>query len=250
MIAYKIPPGRDGILCALFESFTAKEKPVAVFCGHYQEAFDCRVKIIKVLPKNAERVRNGLLKCGGISLLSKLFYVLRSGEDIKESVIFNAAYACLAARKDLTENYADPNMLALYELSSKISFEAHRMKGFLRFQKTVSGVWYGHFTPDNNVIDLIAPHFQKRFPKERFVIHDLSRRLVTLYDGKSIVTAEAPENTTIFLGEDEVELQNLWRTYFDAVTLEGRDKRKIQDGFLPKRYRTNMDEFLCRDRFF
>lgn len=244
MTAYKIPHSSDGLFCALFESFTLNEKPVAVFSGYYQPSFDCKVKTIPILKNNAERVKKGIIKCGGISLLSMLSYALRSSDDFSETVIFNAAHKCLSARKNVLDNYKDADIVLFYELKNKISYEAHRMLGFIRFEKSQSGIWYSHIEPDNNIVDLVAPHFRGRFPDEKFIIHDVKRNILCVYDGKDISTFASDTPITVYLDEDEIEFQNLWRTYFDSVNITERKNKKLQDGFLPRRYRKHMSEFL------
>lgn len=243
MIAYKIPSTEEGILCALFESFTLKEIPIAVFSGDFQPTFDCRVKSIAILPNNAARVKKGIIKCGGISLLSALFYVLRSSDELKETIIFNAARKCLAARKNILDNYKDPDILRFYELKTKISFETHRMLGFIRFEKSEQGIWYSQIEPDNNIVDLVAPHFKRRMPKERFIIHDVKRNIYTIYDGVNLLTFKSDKPVTVFLDESEIDFQNLWSTYFKSVAIKERKNKKLQDNFLPRRYRKHMSEF-------
>lgn len=244
MIAYKISKEKDAIFCALFESFTLKERPIAVFSGAFQPSFDCQVKTINYIKNNAERVKKGIIKCGGISLLSTLIYVMRSSDDLMESIVFSVAHKCLSARKNLTDNYSDPDMLAFYELKTKISHEVHIMTGFVRFEKTLSGVWYSHITPDNDIVDLIAPHFKKRLPNEKFILHDTKRNILTAYDGKNLITLKSDKPVTVYLDKDEIEFQNLWQTYFDYAPVFERKNLRQQANFLPHRYRRNMSEFL------
>lgn len=244
MIAYKISNDFDGIFCALFESFTMKEKPIAVFSGSFQPSFDCSVKVIESNPYLSERVKKGIVKCGGISLLSTLFYGLRSNDDLKETIVFNAAYKCLQKRKNILDDYSDTDILAFYELKSRISYEVHRLSGFIRFEKSASGIWYAHFSPDNDVVDLIAPHFKTRFCNERFVLHDVKRNKLTIYNGKELLTFTSDEPVYVYLDKDEIEFQKLWQSYFNSVTIKERKNLKMQNNCLPRRYRKNMIEFL------
>lgn len=244
MIAYKISPTIEGIFCALFESFTIKEIPQIIFSGDFQPSFDCKIKTIKNIDENVLRVKKGIIKNGGISLLSAIFYVFRSSDELKETIIFNAARKCLSARKNLLDDYKDPDILAFYELKTKISFEAHRMLGFVRFEKSKGGVWYANISPDNNIVDLLAPHFNKRFPKEKFVLHDDKRHLLCICDGKNTMTFKSQEPITVYLDDDEVEFQNLWRVYFNSVSIKERKNQRLQDNYLPRRYRKRMTEFL------
>lgn len=243
MIAYKFDGSRDGLLCCLFESFVKKEQPCALYADDFQLSIDTVIKIIETNEQNAERVRKGIIKCGGITLLSELFYALRSNDDRKYTVIFNVAYRCLKERRNVLEDFADENVLLHFELRRKISNEVHRMTGFLRFEELASLCIYAHFEPDNDIIDLVAPHFTKRLSNERFIIHDTKRNLLALYDGNRIQIIQNDRPVVAYLSENEAEFKKLWHTYFNSVSIKERKNPRLQDNYLPRRYRKNMSEF-------
>lgn len=244
MIIYKIVDSPQGLFCALFESFTLKEKPIAVYSKAFQPYFDCRVKQIDISLPNAERVRKGIIKSGGISLLNDALYVLRSDDELKETIVFNVLYKCLSARKNMLDNFSDPDILAFYDLKSKIANEAHLMLGFLRFSKTQNQIYYAEFRPSNDVLELICPHFKRRFKNEKFIIHDTKRNLMGAYNGKELIIFKSDYPITIHLDKEEIEFQNLWKNYFNSVNISGRKNLKQQDNYLPRRYRADMVEFF------
>lgn len=243
MIAYKFDGTKDGILCCLFESFTKKEQPFAIFSSDFQPSFDTTVKEIETNSENAERVEKGIVKYGGITLLSELFYILRSNDPTKETVIFMVAKRCLEERKNIISDYKDTNVLSHFELRRKIGLEAHRFKGFLRFEELLDGCMYAHFEPDNDIIDLVAPHFAKRFSNEKFVIHDTKRNLLALYYKNQIKIIQNDQPVVAYLSKDETEFKALWQTYFKSVSIKERKNTRLQDNYLPRRYRKNMSEF-------
>ncbi len=243
MIAYKFDGTKDGLLCCLFESFTKKEQPFAVFSSDFQPSFDTIVKEIETNSENAERVSKGIIKYGGITLLSELFYILRSNEPTKETVIFMVAKRCLEERKNIISDYADINVLSHFELRRKIGYETHRFKGFLRFEELADGCMYAHFEPDNDIIDLLVPHFAKRFSNEKFVIHDTRRNLLALYYNRQTRIVKNDKPIIAYLSKDETEFKNLWQTYFKSVAIKERTNPRLQSVYLPHRYRKNMPEF-------
>jgi len=243
MIIYKCDRARDGVLCCVFESFLKKEQPVAVYSCDFQPMLGATVKDIKTEDEKAQRVRNALIKSGGIGLLSELFLPLRSFDETRETVIFNVAKRCINEKRNVLTDYTDPNVLSHYDMTKKIRNEVHRMHGFIRFSECFGGL-YAHFEPDNDIIDLVAPHFAKRFSSERFILHDTKRNLLTFYDGKSIKTTKASGAVTVHLTEDEEKFRSLWKTYFHSVAIETRKNTRLQDGYLPRRYRKNINEFL------
>jgi probable DNA metabolism protein len=168
---------------------------------------------------------------------------LRSYDETKETVIFNLAVRCIKERRNVLTDYTDPNVLAHYDLCKKIGNEIHRAHGFLRFKQCIGGL-YANFELDNDIVDLVAPHFAKRFSGEKFIIHDIKRNLICAYDGKSLQTIKNDGPVSVFLTEDEKVFDSLWKTYFKSVNIESRKNLRQQANFLPRRYRKNMNEFL------
>ncbi len=243
MICYQFDGTKSGLLCCLFRAFSKKEEPIAVFSSSFQPSFNTQVILIETDEEIALRVRNGIKKSCGISLLSTVFYCFRSCEDIKETVMFNVLKKCLKAKKNLTDNFADPDVLLLFDLTKKISSEVHRLKGILRFEEVESGGWYSHVEPDNDVIDLIAPFFKARFLGEKFIIHDVKRNLIVCCDGVNILKATLDTSLTVYLSSEEFNFKTLWKTYFNSVNIAERKNTKLQDNQLPRRYRKHMTEF-------
>ncbi len=241
MIAYVFDGTKEGLLCCLFESFTQKEKPFLVTSSSFQQSFDLTVKEIKTDIKNSQRVEAGLKKCGSITLLTKLFYVLRSFDSNKETVIFNVAYKCLEARKNIILNYADSDVLLFNDLYKKISYEVHRFKGFLRFQELSNGVLFAVFEPDNDICDLLAPHFYQRLGCP-FIIFDNKRKKASICDGSQIYTKNIENKFTIYLSENEYDLENLWQEYYESVNILERKNLKQMYGYMPKRYYKHLPE--------
>lgn len=244
MKAYNYDGTFDGLLCCIFRAFTEKEQPYVVYSDNFQPSFDTQIIAIKTDEDQAARVASGIRKNCSISLLSTFSYAMRSGDGLKGTVIFNAIKKCLEAKKDLTSNYADYDMLAFSDLTKRISFEIHRLKGFLRFEECEGGGLYAHITPDNDICDLIAPHFKSRFPTQQFIIHDVKRNKMVLYDGKELHKIALSTPVTMYLSSAEKNFQSLWKTYFNSVNIKERKNERLQDHYLPRRYRKNMNEFL------
>ncbi len=242
MLIYKCDGTAEGVSCCLYDSFVNKRVPEAVYSGSFQPSFDTEVVNIATDKAIAERVRRGIAKCGGIWLYSELFLPLRSYDGLRESVTFSVARRCLEERRSVVTDYTDANVLYHRDLCEKIRKEVHRIHGFLRFSECVGGL-YAHFEPDNDIVDLVAPHFAERFPSEKFIIHDTKRNLLAVYDGKSLKTVVNDYPVTVYLSTEEENFRKLWKTYFSSVNIESRKNEKLQNNYLPRRYRKNMTEF-------
>ena len=134
-----------------------------------------------------------------------------------------------------------PEVRRIAELSDQVGSERHRLSGFLRFQETDDGVFYAPCSPDNDVIDLLLPHFVARFKNARFVIHDVSRKIAGIYNGNEWLVS--PVGTAdIVLSENEESFSALWKKYYHTVYIPARKNTRQMKGYMPVRYWKFMPE--------
>ena len=65
--------------------------------------------------------------------------------------------------------------------SRKVGFEAHRFLGLVRFQE-FKGILYAAIEPTYNILELIGNHFKARLTNEKWVIHDVKRKIGIVYE--------------------------------------------------------------------
>jgi probable DNA metabolism protein len=111
--------------------------------------------------------------------------------------------------------------------------EAHRFLGLVRFAE-LKGALYAPLEPRADILELLAPHFARRLPGERWALHDVGRRKALIHEGGRILPAEAPGEP--LPAEEDEALRRLWRTYFDAIRIEHRVNPRLQKRFIPERY--------------
>lgn len=144
--------------------------------------------------------------------------------------------------------YSEPFVLKIRELSRRVGFEAHRFNGLLRFVEKKPFL-YAEFEPDNDILELIAEHFSDRFLNERIIIHDLKRgKAVFAYEGKWMIHDidsgyELNQVGGSEISSGELLLQELWQGYFDHIGIEGRKNLKLQQSYVPLKYRKHILEF-------
>ena len=243
MIVYKFDGTRDGILCCVYRSFVNKEEVSAIFSTYYEPDFTTEVYEVETDLSIARRVRSGIAKRCGISLLNELFFAMRSYDYSKEYVIFALICRSLKERRNVISDYAYPPAAMFYDRCRAIRNEAHRMLGFIRFYECEGGGLYAPFEPDNDVIDMIAPHFCKRLKEEKFILHDVRRARFAAYDGKMLKYGVIRGKPIVRLSAEQTAFSTLWKTYFSAVTIKPRLNKRAQANFLPHRYRKFMTEF-------
>ena len=139
--------------------------------------------------------------------------------------------------------FSEDAVIAFNQLVYATSHEIHRMKGFLRFSKSESGIFYAKFEPDHDITEFILPHFATRMNDMNFIIHDLKRHKMGLYDGAQQVIVSTDKQVILALSKDELTFRKLWQDYFQNVNIPERKRERLQTQFLPKRYRKHLTEF-------
>lgn len=193
--------------------------------------------------KVEERLLSFDKKCMG-----DLSYLLRSGAVNKEQIAF--CYFRLLARKKspVRDMLAEEKVIEASECIRRVTLEIHRMHGFVRFMETASGALYAPIAPDNDVVDLLVPHFRARLPEFPFVLHDVKRKKAAVYDGKNSFLAPL-ERAEVVLSADEQSWQALWQRYYKSVNIPQRERLKQMKGYMPVRYWKFMPEFHTGDPF-
>ncbi len=168
--------------------------------------------------------------------------MLRSGDANRDAVAL-AYFRLLAEKKRPVRGMlADDAVRAADECMRRVGLEIHRFHGFLRFMESASGALYAPFSPDNDICDLVAPHFRARLGGYPFVIHDVKRKKAAVCDGKTIFVAPL-ERAEVALSADETEWQSLWKTYYASVNIPSRERLKQMRGYMPVRYWKHLTEF-------
>lgn len=199
-----------------------------------QLALDDRITNIEFDGEKCEKVRQAVSACDKFAE-EDIALALRSGNAKKEQIILDYIKRLLSIKAPIIKRLNFNEVVEFNDLLYKINGELHRLKGLLRFAECQNGILYAPFSPDNNIVDLLACHFRKRLSNEKFVIHDISRKLATIYDGKELVTGNVGE-AEIYVAEQEKEFVNLWKKYYKSINIESRPHEKQMKGSMPVRY--------------
>ena len=234
---YIIKNDLSSLFSAIFTYYVDKDKFVKVYTEYNQISYLEEIKYIENNQEGISRVERALR-----NILKGKFYdikwVFKSGLEDKNTIKFDYLRKVLYCKIDISENFNDPIVYRYNEIFEKVKKEVHHLKGFIRFSKTPEGIYYAPFTPDNDVCDLIFPHFKNRFKSMPFILHDLRFDVIIAYNGKESKTIKQkiPPLTI------KDEYNNLFKTYYNSVNIVERRNVKTMRNFLPKRYQTFMPE--------
>ncbi len=190
---------------------------------------------------HAERVRKKLCEYDRAALRD-ISLLLRRGSDTREMTALEYLRLIVKTRGPVRDMLAQPAVLEATAEIKKVTLEAHRFTGFLRFMEGESGVFYAPFSPDNDILELIVPHFIRRLKTQPFVIHDTSRKTAALWNTRECLYTSTDEKVNICLSEYEQTFQNLWKEYYRSVNIQQRPHEKQMKGYMPVRYWKYMPE--------
>jgi probable DNA metabolism protein len=140
---------------------------------------------------------------------------------------------------------AHPHVAPLWKLSQKVGAEAHRYKGFVRFQETGGGFYYCAISPGHRILSLIAPHFCARFSDQHWVIHDTAHGEGIVHDRlrRQWLILPLEINGEPDLTAAEVRFQALWQRYFTTLAIAERENVRLQQSRVPLKVRPWLVEF-------
>lgn len=165
MIIFQYDATFEGLLTALFDAYfrrtfpdllLAEKEPLPLF---YDESH----RVITDMTK-AERVWKLLTRKLSRSALSCLTYCWLSETPEAPMLLFRYMQKVTDASRSIEQNFADPDVLGVYQLSKKVAGERMRVLQFMRFQKTADQTYFGIMEPIYNVYPLTIQHFKTALP--------------------------------------------------------------------------------------
>ena len=225
----------DGLLCVIFEAYRRRRPPTCIARAPLKQAafFEEAIRVTTD-ERKARRVENGLRRAREPEAAETCYYAFRADRPGLEMTLFRYAEVVLTPpHQERAETWLAP-VLEAERLAKRVHHEIHRMHALVRFEETESGLYAARVAPAADVLDLAAPHFERRFPAQRWLIADERRRYAMYYDGHALRRLDAlPERAP---AEDEADYQKLWRGYFRATTIAERRNLKLHRRHLPRRY--------------
>lgn len=140
-------------------------------------------------------------------------------------------------------NITNSQVMYLEDLQKELFRHVHKMYAFARFKELDDDTLYAKIESKFNVIYFLGRHFFKRFNNQKFIIHDINRKIAFIKNDSFIGIQNIASFEDPTLSENEEKFDKLWKTFFEAVSIESRENIKCQKNFVPLLYRTYMNEF-------
>ena len=203
----------EGLLTALFDAYVRKTFPEALLtAGEPLPLFCDEVHTVVTDPEKSERVWKALrkkLSAAGLASVTSCWL-----SELPEAPMLLMRYLrkVFDSPRNIETHYADPDVLAVWQLGRKVSGERMRVLQFMRFQKTADGTYFGIMEPLYNVLSLTVRHFRDRFADQPWIIYDARRRFGYYYDRTEVseITFSDPAQQPLtdgILREDQLRMK-------------------------------------------
>lgn len=227
----------DGLMCALRAALSAGSAPDAIAAA---QEFEDSLFAAKVVIENdratADEMTDAIVRKISPAALHRVLYAFLSDSPGAADAILEYVRFGLKIGPRVNDHLCDRRVMPVHRLYSKVLCEKHRLLGMLRFQKLEGDVFYARIEPDHNVVGLLSPHFARRMPALRWIIHDPGRGIASVHDAGRWTVAEISIDREPGLAEGEERYQELWRTFYRSIAIETRTNPRLRKSFMPVRY--------------
>ena len=228
----------EGLLTSIYDAFYSKSDIEGIYGKSDFNAPLLLDEIIEIQTDfdKFKKVRDSIINKIDLLCLHKIYLVYLSCNEDKGMTIFKYLKIAFKLKNDVHSFLHIDAIRNIDEIKKKVTYEAHKFKGFIRFKSINDSFLYSVIEPDNDILELIADHFKKRFSNEHWIIHDISRNKAIVYDTHEYKIVELLKDDCHKLIEHNDEYSSLWKTYFKSTTIEERRNSRLQKRMMPKRY--------------
>lgn len=247
----------DGIFTAIYDGFVYKNRIQKANGGKYNDtiaieigdngnyALFTDIVDIKTNQQKVKKTVETIKRKLGYGIYELVFNALCHFSADRATIVLGFLVRAFKIGQRIIEHMADKYAMEVFELSRKVSNEADKIRGFIRFSDNGSFLM-AEFAPKCDMIPVIMWHFSDRYPGENFVIYDENRQYAVVhpkygdcffisYDEYTRLENSIPDRIDGF--------EQLWRVYFENTDIKERLNPTCQRNLCPKWYRKNMLEF-------
>ena len=242
----------EGIFSAIYDGWKWKlrgrQVVISVKEPEYPDFFTTVMKTVSDSEKAGKVLRTVSSKLGH-HVYEAVCYAAASCHPDRGTLVFQVLWMALSGKKNdrrVLENMADPAVNTVAKLRIRVWHELHRYYGFVRFREIGGRVLFSEISPENDILEMLGPHFSDRFPNEDWMIYDSSRCKVLLHPRgqNAYIQKDAVMNPNMKNGlEEKEEYEELWKRFCSSVTIQERKNPHLQQQFLPLKFRSKMTEF-------
>lgn len=224
----------DGFLCCVHEYYYSSFNPVEIICEEDVQASFFQQVTIATDSFKADKVKGAIAtKISKYSLQFLQECMLVYGKE-KEMHMLQYAVKGFKVGQDINKMVADEDVDWLLKAHRHLHREKHLYLGLVRFYKA-GDVYISVIKPKNRILPLIAYHFTTRFAGQSFMIYDCVNRQALMYNKQQATIIQADNIELPELCDDELDMQRLWKLFYDTIAIKERYNPRCRMNFMPKR---------------
>ncbi|MCH5685336.1 TIGR03915 family putative DNA repair protein [Niabella sp. W65] len=235
-----------GLLTAVFDCFERKDFNARLYASavHQNSVFGI-IHHVNTNDACAQRVWNGLIKRLPATEARKIYVAYLAEIPEIYDQLFRLMVNVFKNGGEVINNYGDADILSVTQTAKKVEREKHRMKAFIRFQKSKDHLYFATMEPDFNVLPLITRFFRERYADQQWLIYDNKRRYGAYYDKRQLseielsvldISSDSVATDSVTLDEQEALYAALWQDYFKSTNIASRKNTRLHVRHVPKRY--------------
>lgn len=237
MLTYVYDGSFEGLLTAIYEAYYRRKEPSAIMSEQgLQQDLLMRYVHIETDPAKSDRVYTSIWCNISTTALKNVYHTFLSEDPEAGTMIYRYLRLGwkMGSRVDL--HLSDETVFKIMDINRRLEFEVHRLMGFVRFRQVEGGIYYSAISPDNNVVELLAPHFAERLSDQQWIIHDVKRKLAALYNRKTWIMSEFTAGDIPADTAEETQYARLWKQFFKTLAIPSHTNPKLQRQLMPRRY--------------
>lgn len=231
----------EGLLSAVFDAYSRREQPDQLVHGSMQAGLMDEFRYVSTDAAKFERVMAGIKTKMGAQALEDIYMAFLTPGEERGGLIYEYLRLGFQLERRVVDHYENPAVMRVVKLSKRVATEIQHLKGFVRF-RLVGGIYYSAIEPDNDVLELLAPHFAERFNDQRFIIEDKRRdKIIVSANGEWTLHYESGLAINNSDG-DEAYWNSLWKQFHQSLAIKERRNPRQQRTMMPRRYWKHMSE--------
>lgn len=177
----------EGIMSGIYDAWVILNKVgsdnVGLSCFEPEELnFFVEYEPVERKQEHALKVADSIRRKISDKVYIDIYRTAISASPDKADLIFRYLQHGYKKGRRISECLAIPEVMEVTRLSKRVQREYDHIRGFLRFNESVSGILSSEIEPENDIIELLGNHFSDRLPSENFLITDVGRQKTLVHE--------------------------------------------------------------------
>jgi len=247
---YRCDGSVDGIFTAIYDAYESRYGHADIVIAETDQNTNLELftEYIDTLTdeEKAEKVASSIKTKISLDAYEVVIKSALSKKKGRADAIYRFLQLGFATGRSVVNQLSHPYVLPVFEMERTVNNEISHYLQFVRFSELKNTILLSRIRPENNIITLIAPHFEDRLTEENWMIYDEGRNLAAVHksrypwilvDGKELNLSSLEQFSDL-----EIDMQIFWQTFVDTIAIKERINENLQKQMLPNRYREFMRE--------